>query len=71
MENNIEVGFKIGDRVRKAGSSGPMGTVERVRIETMRETIKVDETEPPSVTVTVMWDNGTSSHFVPGGLEKA
>ncbi|HQH28836.1 MAG TPA: hypothetical protein PLP17_15695 [Oligoflexia bacterium] len=70
MEKNIEVGFKTGDRVRKTGTQGPVGTVERVRIETMRETIKVDETEPPSVTVTVMWDNGTCSHFVPGGLEK-
>ncbi len=71
MDNNVEVGFKVGDRVRKTGAAGPLGTVEKVRIETMRETIKVDESEPPSVTVTVLWDNGTLSHFVPGGLEKA
>jgi hypothetical protein len=70
VDRNVEVDFKTGDRVRKAGTAGPDGTVERVRVETMRETIKVDETEPPSVTVTVLWDNGTLSHFVPGGLEK-
>lgn len=65
-----EVAFKAGDRVRRADGAGPLGTVERIRIETVRETIKVDDTEPPSVTVTVLWDNGTTSHFVPNGLAK-
>ena len=70
VEGHVDVGFKAGDRVKKAGTSGPLGTVEKIRFETMRETIKIDETEPPSITVTVLWDNGTLSHFVPGGLEK-
>ena len=67
----VEVDFKRGDRVRRIDGDGPLGTVQKVRIETVRQSIKVEGSEPPGVTVTVLWDNGTSSHFVPGGLEKA
>ena len=63
--------FKVGDRVARAGVPGPNGTVQKVRVETMRTTIKQDSSEPPAITLTVLWDNGTLSHFVPEGLEKA
>ncbi len=63
--------FKSGDRVLRVSTEGPLGTVEKVRIETTRETIKQDGGEPPAITVTVLWDNGTLSHFVPDGLELA
>lgn len=63
--------FRTGERVKRAGQSGPLGTVQKVRVETVRTTLKVDGNEPPGVTVTVLWDNGTVSHFVPQGLEKA
>ena len=62
--------FKIGDRVKKTGEEGPHGTVNKVRIETVRTTIRTSTDEPPGVTVTVLWDNGTVSHFVPDGVEK-
>jgi len=62
--------FNIGDRVVKAGSKGPVGTVRNIRKEIIRESIKEKEnSEPPSVTIVVLWDNGTTSHFVPDGLE--
>ena len=67
--SEVEVGFKSGDRVRRTDTEGPLGTVHKVRIETVRQSIKVEGAEPPGVTVTVLWDNGTSSHFVPAGLE--
>ena len=63
--------FKVGDRVKNSFQSGPLGTVQKVRIETIRDSIKQDGKEPPGVTVTVLWDNGTLSHFVPSGLEFA
>ena len=63
--------FKAGDRVRRVETNGPVGVVQKVRIETVRESIKQDGSEPPAVTVTVLWDNGTLSHFVPDGLELA
>lgn len=62
--------FKIGDRVVRLDSEGPAGTVEKVREEIVRETIKQDENEPLAVTVTVRWDNGTLSHFVPDSLRR-
>ena len=63
--------FKTGDRVKRSGQPGPLGTVQKIRIETVRTTLKEDGSEPPGVTVTVLWDNGTLSHFVPEGLERA
>lgn len=68
---NLEEKFKKGDRVRRAKMQGPVGTVQSVRVETLRQTIKVDETETPGVTVTVLWDNGTLSHLVPDSLDSA
>lgn len=61
--------FETGDRVKKSDTDGPFGTVQKVRVETVRKSIKESD-EPPSVTVTVLWDNGTTSHFVPNGLTK-
>lgn len=61
--------FKLGDRVVRKGHPGPSGTVKKIRIETVRTSVKQDGLEPPGVTVLVLWDNGTLSHFVPEGLE--
>ena len=61
--------FEVGNRVKKVETKGPLGTVQKVRIETVRQSIKVEGNEPPGVTVTVLWDNGTVSHFVPETLE--
>jgi hypothetical protein len=62
--------YEKGDRVKRLNSDGPIGTVQKVRTETVRQSIKIDGTEPPGVTVTVLWDNGTKSHFVPDSIEK-
>ena len=62
--------FKTGDRVKRAAVNGPLGTVQKVRVEIVRNQLKLEGGEPPGVTVTVLWDNGTLSHFVPDGLEK-
>ena len=67
----VEVPFKPGDRVLRPGVDGPMGTVQNVRVETMRTSVKAEGAEPPGVAVTVLWDNGTLSHFVPDALRKA
>lgn len=69
-ENDLNIGIKVGDRVKKVGVVGPIGTVRNIRVETARTTLKQDGTEPPGVCVTVLWDNGTLSNFVPDGLEK-
>jgi hypothetical protein len=66
-----KIRFKAGDRVTRAGIAGPQGTVQNVRIESVRETIKQDGDEPRGISITVLWDNGTLSHFVPEGLEMA
>ena len=62
--------FNTGDRVKKSNTEGPFGTVQNVRLETIRQSVREQSTEPPGVTVTVLWDNGTLSHFVPEGLAK-
>ena len=67
----MELNFQKGDRVKRFGTLGPLGTVQNIRVETVRQSIKVEAGEPPGVAVTVLWDNGTKSHFVPGALEKA
>lgn len=69
-EKVFDGGFKVGNRVKRVGVSGPLGTVRNIRIETVRTSLKQDGTEPPGVCVTVLWDNGTLSNFVPEGLEK-
>ena len=66
----VEVSFRPGDRVVRPGVEGPMGTVQNVRIETIRTSVKVEGAEPPGVAITVLWDNGTTSHFVPEALKK-
>lgn len=67
---NKAVSYEIGDRVKRVDSEGPLGTIQKVRIETVRQSIKVVGGEPLGVTITVLWDNGTKSHFVPGGIER-
>jgi len=67
-EQEIELKFKAGDRVVQANSPGPVGTVRNVRVETTRTSVQEKDREPLGVTVTVLWDNGTQSHFVPDGL---
>ena len=62
--------FTEGDRVKRADQSGPLGTVTKVRIERTKASLKSDSGEPPGVSVTVLWDNGTLSHFVPDSLQK-
>jgi hypothetical protein len=74
MENtdtttNSDNKFKAGDRVIRAGKVGPQGIVQKIRMETVRNTIREGGNESPGVAVTVLWDNGTTSHFVPDGLE--
>ena len=65
------IDLKAGDRVRRIdGGPGPKGTVQNVRIESVRSSLKPNTSEPLGVAITVLWDNGTSSHFVPEGLEK-
>ena len=66
----IEVDFKPGDRVIRPDVVGPKGTVQNVRIESVRTSVKAEGAEPPGIAVTVLWDNGTLSHFVPSALQK-
>lgn len=63
--------FKAGDRVKRSDGVGPLGTVQTIRIESIRSSLKNNsDGEGPGVNVTVLWDNGTLSHFVPEGLER-
>ncbi len=61
--------FKQGDRVKRSGTNGPLGTVKQVRIESVRQSLRKEDGEPPGITVTVLWDSGTLSHFIPEGLD--
>lgn len=70
MAKELKIDFKQGDRVKRTGTPGPSGTVKQIRIETTRQSMRTEEGDPPGVTVSVLWDNGTLSHFVPDGLEK-
>lgn len=63
-----KIDLKVGDRVKRAEAPGPVGTIKQIREESIRGSLKA-ETEEPAVTVTVIWDNGTESHFVPEGLQ--
>jgi hypothetical protein len=70
-EKEFKIDFKQGDRVKRAGTAGPSGTVKQIRQETTRQTMRtVDGGEPPGVAVSVLWDNGSLAHFIPEGLEK-
>lgn|GEM_PF-1289937 len=60
---------QVGDTVIRKGVPGPRGIVDGIRVETTRPTLRQEEGEPPGVTVSVLWDNGTTSHFVPNGVE--
>ncbi len=64
--------LKVGERVQRRQGDGPRGTVSKIRIETMRTSLKenTEGLEGPAITVTVMWDNGTTSHFIPEGLDR-
>lgn len=68
----MDSSFKPGDRVKRAdGLSGPVGTVQNIRVEVVRSSLKPSISEAPGVAITVLWDNGTVSHFVPDGLKRA
>lgn len=63
--------FKPGDRVVRIDvGPGPTGTVMNIRREVVRSSLKPDTSEPTGVAITVLWDNGTISHFVPEGLQR-
>ena len=68
--------FEPGDRVihidEMSGNPlpGPSGTVQNIRVETVRSSLKPNENEPLGIAITVLWDNGTLSHFVPESLRK-
>jgi hypothetical protein len=66
----MAVTFKAGDLVQRVGKSDSLGVVQKIRVETVRSSLREESSEGPGVTVTVLWDNGTVSHFVPDGLEK-
>jgi len=70
MAKELKVDFKQGDRVKRAGVAGPSGTVKQIRVETTRQSMRTEQGDPPGVSVSVLWDNGTLSHFIPEGLEK-
>lgn len=61
--------FEKGDRVKRKAFTGPLGTVQSVRTEVALASLK-NSKERPTETVTVLWDNGTLSHFIPEGLER-
>ena len=63
--------FKPGDRVvRNDDTPSPKGTVQNIRVEVVRSSLKPDLSEPPGIAITVLWDNGTISHFIPEALKK-
>ena len=66
----MNTAFKSGDKVVRVGHEGPVGIVQKVRLETMRAGLKDPDEQSRSVTISVLWGNGTLSHFVPDGLEK-
>ena len=70
MDNNVELDFKIGDRVVRPDIDGPTGVIQNIRVETVKTSVKKDGQEQPGVAISVLWDNGTLSHFVPSALKK-
>ena len=69
-ETALNIGLEIGDVVVRKGVSGPRGTIQNIRVETVRTQIVQGTDEGPGVTVSVFWDNGTVSHLIPNGLTK-
>ncbi len=71
-KNSTQTKITEGDRVVRADTKGPVGTVQKVRMDTTRTSIKEEESmeQIAGVTVTVLWDNGTLSHFVPDSLQR-
>jgi len=63
--------LKVGDRVIRQDVSGPHGTIKKIRVETVGPSLKEAPVgkEPPGVTVTVLWDNGSMSHLIPDSLQ--
>ena len=70
MDNSAELDFKVGDRVVRPDIDGPEGVIQNIRIETVKMSVKKDGQEQPGVAISVLWDNGTLSHFVPSALKK-
>lgn len=63
-----EASFKIGDRVVRAETQGPAGTIFKVRSDTGHTSNRDRGKNDKGLTITVLWDNGTLSHFIPEGL---
>ena len=63
--------FEAGARVVRQGTAGPKGTVQKVRTDTVRSSIVNSKDMDRGTTVTVIWDNGTVSHYISGSLELA
>ena len=70
MNDSIELDFKVGDRVIRPDVDGPAGVIHNIRVETVKMSVKKDGQEQPGVAISVLWDNGTLSHFVPSALKK-
>jgi len=66
----MAVSFQAGDLVQRVVKPGSVGIVQKIRVETVRSSLRAGSSEGPGITVTVLWDNGTISHFIPDGLEK-
>ncbi|RME57942.1 MAG: hypothetical protein D6780_07570 [Candidatus Dadabacteria bacterium] len=65
----LNIPFKVGDRVKKIRSRGCLGTVKEIREEaTLTSTDKEERVK--ALMIAVEWDNGTYSYFTPEGLEK-
>ena len=63
-----EGSYKIGDRVVRSETTGPTGTVTKVRSDTGHASKRDREKDEKGTTIAVLWDNGTLSHFIPEGL---
>ena len=70
MSDNMELDFRVGDRVIRPDIDGPSGVIQNIRVETVKMSVKKDGQEQPGVAISVLWDNGTLSHFVPSALKK-
>ena len=72
MKNPFEPGDRVVHIDEASGKPlpGPTGTVQNIRVETVRSSLKPNDNDPLGIAITVLWDNGTISHFVPESLQK-
>jgi len=57
--------FEVGDRVKRNGSRGGLGTVILLKFEILG----TDQEKKDNMMIKVAWDNGTDSFFAKEGLE--